>query len=132
MVVGDFAEGTQVAVIGSGPGGYVAAIRAAELGLEVTLVERGILGGVCLNVGCIPSKAMIYVADLKDRIEHADKLGLITTTVALDIPKLVHWKNGVVEKLRNGIASLLSQHKVQVVKGTGNSHRGPILHSGRS
>lgn len=118
MVVGDFAQGTQVAVIGSGPGGYVAAIRAAQLGLEVTLVESGILGGVCLNVGCIPSKAMIYVADLKDRIEHADKLGLITTTVTLDILKLVQWKNGVVEKLRNGIASLLSQHKVQVVKGT--------------
>ncbi len=118
MVVGDFAQGTQVAVIGSGPGGYVAAIRAAQLGLEVALVESGILGGVCLNVGCIPSKAMIYVADLKDRIEHADKLGLITTTVTLDISKLVQWKNGVVEKLRNGIASLLSQHKVQVVKGT--------------
>lgn len=118
MVVGDFAQGTQVAVIGSGPGGYVAAIRAAQLGLEVTLVEKEILGGVCLNVGCIPSKALIYVADLKDRIEHADKLGLITTTVSLDIPKLVQWKNGVVEKLRKGIASLLSQHKVQVVKGT--------------
>jgi dihydrolipoamide dehydrogenase len=118
MVVGDFAQGTQVAVIGSGPGGYVAAIRAAQLGLEVTLVERELLGGVCLNIGCIPSKALIYVADLKDRIEHADKLGLITATVAVDLPKLVHWKNGVVEKLRNGIASLLSQHKVQVVKGT--------------
>lgn len=118
MVVGDFAQGTQVAVIGSGPGGYVAAIRAAQLGLEVTLVEKGILGGVCLNVGCIPSKAMIYVADLKDRIEHADKIGLITTSVSVDIPKIVHWKNGVVEKLRNGVASLLSQHKVQLVKGT--------------
>jgi dihydrolipoamide dehydrogenase len=118
MVVGDFAQGTQVAVIGSGPGGYVAAIRAAQLGLEVTLVEKEVLGGVCLNWGCIPSKALIYVADLKDRIEHADKLGLITTKVTLDIPKLVQWKNGVVEKLRNGIASLLSQHKVEVVKGT--------------
>jgi len=118
MVVGDFAQGTQVAVIGSGPGGYVAAIRAAQLGLEVTLVENAVLGGVCLNWGCIPSKALIYVADLKDRIEHADKLGLITTTVTLDIPKIVQWKNGVVEKLRKGIASLLSQHKIQVVKGT--------------
>jgi dihydrolipoamide dehydrogenase len=118
MVVGDFAQGTQVAVIGSGPGGYVAAIRAAQLGLEVTLVEKGILGGVCLNWGCIPSKAMIYVADLKDRIEHADKIGLITTSVSVDIPKVVHWKNGVVEKLRKGVASLLSQHKIQLVQGT--------------
>jgi dihydrolipoyl dehydrogenase len=118
MVVGDFAQGTQVAVIGSGPGGYVAAIRAAQLGLEVTLVEKGILGGVCLNWGCIPSKAMIYVADLKDRIEQADKIGLITTSVSVDISKVVHWKNGVVEKLRKGIASLLSQHKIEVVEGT--------------
>ncbi|MGB6064379.1 MAG: dihydrolipoyl dehydrogenase [Desulfomonilaceae bacterium] len=118
MVVGDFAQGTEVAVIGSGPGGYVAAIRAAQLGLEVTLVEKGVVGGVCLNIGCIPSKALIYVADLKDRIEHADKIGLITETVKVDIPKLVKWKNGVVEKLRKGVESLLSQHKVAVVEGT--------------
>ena len=118
MVVGDFAQGTQVAVIGSGVGGYVAAIRAAQLGLEVTLVEKGILGGVCLNVGCIPSKALIYVADLKDRIEHADKIGLITTTVKVDIPKLVQWKDQVVKKLRKGVETLLSHHKVEVVAGT--------------
>jgi len=118
MVVGDFAQGTQVAVIGAGPGGYVAAIRAAQLGLEVTLVERELLGGVCLNWGCIPSKALIHVADLKRQIEHADKLGLITKGVTLDLVKAVQWKDGIVEKLRNGVAGLLSQHKIQVVKGT--------------
>ncbi len=118
MVVGDFAQGTQVAVIGGGPGGYVAAIRAAQLGLEVTLVERELLGGVCLNWGCIPSKALIYVADLKNRIEQADKIGLIVRDVKIDLPKLMKWKNEVVEKLRKGVASLLSQHKVEVVKGT--------------
>jgi dihydrolipoamide dehydrogenase len=118
MVVGDFAQGTQVAVIGAGPGGYVAAIRAAQLGLEVTLVERELLGGVCLNWGCIPSKALIHVADLKREIEHADKLGITTTGVALDPVKAAQWKDGIVEKLRNGVAGLLERHKVTVVNGT--------------
>ncbi len=118
MVVGDFAQGVQLAVLGGGPGGYVAAIRAAQLGLEVTLVEQEYVGGVCLNWGCIPSKALIYVADLKNRIERADKIGLIVSDVRVDLPKLVTWKNEVVEKLRNGVSTLLSQNKVQVVQGT--------------
>ena len=120
MVVGDFAQGTQVAVIGSGPGGYVAAIRAAQLGLEVTIIERDIIGGVCLNWGCIPSKALIHVSDLKQQIEHGDTLGLITNGVKVDLGKLMNWKDGVVEKLRKGVESLLKQHKVQVV--VGNAH----------
>lgn len=118
MVVGDFAQGTQVAVIGAGPGGYVAAIRAAQLGLEVTLVERDVLGGLCLNYGCIPSKALIHVADLKDRIAGADAVGLVTSGVTVDMPQVMKWKDGVVEKLRKGVAGLLSKNKVQVVEGT--------------
>jgi dihydrolipoamide dehydrogenase len=118
MGVGDFAQGTQVAVIGGGTGGYVAAIRAAQLGLEVTLVEKELLGGVCLNWGCIPSKAFIYVADLKQRIEHADKIGLIVKDVKVDLDKLVTWKNDVVERLRKGVETLLKQNKVQVIQGT--------------
>lgn len=118
MVVGDFAQGTQVAVIGGGTGGYVAAIRAAQLGLEVTLVEKEYLGGVCLNWGCIPSKALIHVADLKTEIEQADKLGLVTAVARVDLPKVLQWKNSVVEKLRKGIASLLSSNKVQVITGS--------------
>jgi len=117
MVVGDFAQGTQVAIIGSGPGGYVAAIRAAQLGLEVTLLERGLLGGVCLNVGCIPSKALIHASDLKQQIEHGDAIGLITSGVTVDLAKLMKWKDDVVKKLRNGLASLLNQHKIQIVIG---------------
>src|SRR4030042_1467452 len=117
MVVGDFAQGTQVAIIGSGPGGYVAAIRAAQLGLEVTLVERDLLGGVCLNWGCIPSKALIHVSDLKQQIEHADAVGLVANGVKVDLAKLMKWKDGVVQKLRKGVESLLKQHKVQVVIG---------------
>ncbi len=118
MVVGDFAQGTQVAVIGGGPGGYVAAIRAAQLALEVTLVERDLLGGVCLNWGCIPSKALTHAADLKRQMENAASFGLITSGVEVDLPKLMGWKDGIVEKLRKGVASLLSSHKVQVVNGT--------------
>ncbi|MFH1114731.1 MAG: dihydrolipoyl dehydrogenase [Pseudomonadota bacterium] len=118
MVVGDFARGTQVAVIGAGPGGYVAAIRAAQLGLEVTLVERELLGGVCLNWGCIPSKALIHVADLKAQIERADALGIVTSGVSVDLPKLMSWKDGVVEKLRKGVESLMSKNKIEVVYGT--------------
>lgn len=118
MVVGDFAQGTQVAVIGGGPGGYVAAIRAAQLGLEVTLIEREYLGGVCLNWGCIPSKALIHVADLKTQIERAESFGLVTSGVSVDLPKLMNWKTGVVEKLRRGVAALMSQNKIEVVNGT--------------
>jgi len=125
MVVGDFAQGTEVAVIGAGPGGYVAAIRAAQLGLEVTLVESGLLGGVCLNVGCIPSKALIHVADLKSQIEHADTLGLIAKDIAVDLPRLMKWKDGVVEKLRNGVATLLKQNRVEVLQGSA-TFTGPI------
>lgn len=117
MVVGDFAQGTQVAVIGGGLGGYVAAIRAAQLGLEVTLVERAFLGGVCLNWGCIPSKALIHVADLKTQIERADSFGLITSGVSVDLPRLMKWKDGIVGKLRAGVAQLLAQNKIEVVQG---------------
>lgn len=117
MVVGDFAQGTEVAVIGGGTGGYVAAIRAAQLGLEVTLVEREYLGGVCLNWGCIPSKALIHVADLKTQIEQASKIGLVTNGASVDLEKLMSWKNGVVEKLRKGVQTLLEANKVQVVRG---------------
>ncbi len=118
MVVGDFAQGTQVAVIGAGPGGYVAAIRAAQLGLEVTLVEKEFLGGLCLNWGCIPSKALIHVADLKAQIERADSFGIVTSGVSLDLPKLMGWKDGVVEKLRKGVATLMSKNKIEVIQGT--------------
>jgi dihydrolipoamide dehydrogenase len=118
MVVGDFAQGTQVAVIGGGPGGYVAAIRAAQLGLEVTLIERSLLGGVCLNWGCIPSKALIHVANLKSEIEGAAKIGIVVGPPSIDLEKMVAWKRSIVEKLRSGVASLLASNGVSVVAGT--------------
>lgn len=118
MVVGDFAQGTQVAVIGGGPGGNVAAIRAAQLGLEVTLIEQHHVGGICLNYGCIPSKALIHAGNLKEQIEHADSIGIMTTGLSVDIGKLMGWKTRVIEKLRKGISNALAQNKIEVVTGT--------------
>lgn len=118
MVVGDFAQGTQVAVVGGGPGGYVAAIRAAQLGLEVVLIEKEHLGGVCLNWGCIPSKALIYASGLKAQIQDASRMGIMAGDATIDLPRLNQWKGGIVQRLRKGVTSLLSQYKVEVVTGT--------------
>ncbi len=117
MVVGDLSQTTQLAVIGAGPGGYVAAIRAAQLGQEVTLIEKDLLGGICLNWGCIPSKAMIEVAGLKHHLTKASEMGLVAEGVSLNMKKLHEWKDGVVLKLRKGIEGLLSKNGVEVVRG---------------
>lgn len=118
MVMGDFAQGTQVVVIGGGTGGYVAAIRAAQLGLEVTLIEKTALGGVCLNWGCIPSKALIHVAGLKKQIEEAGAIGLVTAPPKVDLAAVIRWKDTIVDKLRKGIESLLANNGVTVVHGS--------------
>ena len=105
-------------VIGSGPGGYVAAIRAAQLGMNVACVEKyPTLGGTCLNVGCIPSKALIAAGALVDRIAHASAMGISAGEVVIDIEKLVSWKAGIVGKLTGGVGGLLKSHKVEVLIG---------------
>jgi dihydrolipoamide dehydrogenase len=109
---------TEVAVIGAGPGGYVAAIRLAQLGKKVTLFDDRWLGGVCLNVGCIPSKAIIHVAKQKRRMEHAKAMGLSVGDVKVDMIQLQKWKGEVVAKLVNGIAQLEKANKVDFVKGS--------------
>jgi dihydrolipoamide dehydrogenase len=109
-----------VLVLGSGPGGYVAAIRAGQLGKKVILVERGELGGVCLNVGCIPSKALIHASSLVDRARRASEMGITFEGLKVDLGKLVDWKNGVVKKLTGGIGQLLAAKGVQVLQGTGS------------
>ncbi|MDX2085778.1 MAG: dihydrolipoyl dehydrogenase [Candidatus Melainabacteria bacterium] len=106
----------QVAVIGAGPGGYVAAIRLAQLGQEVTLIERNFLGGVCLNWGCIPSKAMIHAATLYQQIQHADRMGIMIDNVRLEMPQLISWKNSVIEKLREGINHLLKNNGINLIQ----------------
>ncbi|WAA13240.1 dihydrolipoyl dehydrogenase [Fervidibacillus halotolerans] len=117
MVVGDFPIETDTIVIGAGPGGYVAAIRAAQLGQKVTVVEKGELGGVCLNVGCIPSKALINAAHKYENAKHSDEIGITAENVTVDFSKVQAWKQSVVKKLTGGVAGLLKGNKVEVVKG---------------
>jgi dihydrolipoamide dehydrogenase len=108
---------TEVAILGAGPGGYVAAIRLGQLGKKVTLIDQQWLGGVCLNVGCIPSKAVIHVAKLKHRLEKAGEMGLKVGDLKLDMVQLQKWKGDVVARLVNGVAQLERQNKVEFVKG---------------
>ncbi len=117
MVVGEIATGTDVLVIGAGPGGYVAAIRAAQLGKDVTLVEKDELGGICLNVGCIPSKALIYAAYLYEKISHAEEFGISAKEVRLDMERLQAWKESVVKKLTGGVKQLCEGNSVTIIKG---------------
>ncbi|MCR9244850.1 MAG: dihydrolipoyl dehydrogenase [bacterium] len=106
-----------VVVIGAGPAGYVCAIRCAQLGLKTAVVERENLGGVCLNVGCIPSKALIAAAKLVDKIKHADLMGIQAKFEGLDVDKLVSWKAGIVNKLTSGVGGLLKNHKIDTFMG---------------
>ncbi|GAB7386874.1 dihydrolipoyl dehydrogenase [Bacillaceae bacterium] len=117
MVVGEFTTEVDVLVIGAGPGGYVAAIRAAQLGKNVTIVDRAELGGVCLNRGCIPSKALISAAHQYESMTHAKDMGIEAEGVNVDFSKVQAWKQGVVNKLTSGVESLLKGNKVQIMKG---------------
>jgi dihydrolipoamide dehydrogenase len=109
-----------VLVLGAGPGGYTAAFRAADLGLEVVLVERWpSLGGVCLNVGCIPSKALLHAARVIDEAESMAEHGIRFGAPQIDLAKLRAWKSGVVGKLTGGLNALARQRKVTVVHGDG-------------
>ncbi|KTD36189.1 dihydrolipoamide dehydrogenase [Legionella nautarum] len=111
---------TEVVVLGSGPGGYSAAFRAADLGKKVVLVERyDSLGGVCLNVGCIPSKALLHIAKVIDEAHEMADQGVSFAKPKLDSKKIVAWKNSVVGKLTGGLKILAKQRKVEVVTGVG-------------
>lgn len=111
---------TGVLVLGAGPGGYTAAFRAADLGLDVTLIERWpSLGGVCLNVGCIPSKALLHAAKVIDEAHEMAEFGVSFGAPQIDPDKLRGWKQGVVDRLTRGLTALAKQRKVKVVQGTG-------------
>jgi len=107
-----------VIVIGGGPGGYVAAIRAAQLGLTTALVERDELGGVCLNWGCIPTKALLHTADVMRDIEGAAALGIDTGPVRVDLARVVARSRAVAQQLNRGVTGLLKKNKVAVIKGS--------------
>jgi dihydrolipoamide dehydrogenase len=107
-------------VLGAGPGGYSAAFRAADLGMKVVLIERfATLGGVCLNVGCIPSKALLHVAAVMDEVKHFDAMGVTFAPPTLDLAKLRTHKEKVVGKLTGGLAAMAKMRKVTVLQGTG-------------
>ena len=109
----------QAIVIGAGPGGYPCAIRLAQLGVKTLVVEKEYIGGVCLNVGCIPSKALIGAAKQYDHLKHADQFGFtVSGDITIDPEKLQGWKNDVVGKLTGGVKTLLKANKVDTLMGT--------------
>ena len=108
----------QIIVIGGGPGGYVAAIRAAQLGAKVTLIEKEHLGGTCLNIGCIPTKCLLHSAELVEDIKNQGKdIGVKVTGVEVDFPQVIAHKNDISKKLTGGVKSLLKMNKVAVIDG---------------
>jgi dihydrolipoamide dehydrogenase len=108
-----------VAVIGAGPGGYVAAIRAAQLGMKAAVIERGELGGVCLNIGCIPTKAMLHSAALLDEAKEGKRVGVVADNVQVDWPGVMSHKDRVVKQMTGGVGSLMKKNKIDVIKGFG-------------
>jgi dihydrolipoamide dehydrogenase len=116
MVVGDVTTGTEVLVIGGGPGGYVAAIRATQLDLEVTLVEMDAYGGTCLNHGCIPSKALISATDVGHRARAAEHMG-VHADPAMDLQGMVEWKDRIVRRLTKGVEKLCENAGVTLMEG---------------
>ena len=117
------ANTTTLLVIGGGPGGYVAAIRAGQLGIPTTLVDSGQLGGTCLNVGCIPSKALIHAADEFEKTTHyadGSALGISVQASSIDLQQTTRWKDGIVARMTGGVAALLKKSGVHVVKGHAN------------
>jgi len=118
MVVGELTQETDLLVIGGGPGGYVAAIAAADAGMNTTIVEMAeVPGGVCLREGCIPSKALLNVAKIIEEAAHAADFGVAFDAPKTDIKKMRDWKNGVIQKLAGGVKQLLKKRKVEYFTG---------------
>ena len=111
-------EEREIVVIGGGPGGYVAAIRAAQLGGKVTLIEKDALGGTCLNRGCIPSKALLHSVEILRSVKEAGQYGIDVSGVSVDLARMMARKNRVVSQLVSGVGGLLAGNKVEVIKGT--------------
>ena len=108
-------------VLGAGPGGYSAAFRSADIGMKTVLVERyATLGGVCLNVGCIPSKALLHTASVMDEVKSLGRHGIKYTAPEVDLDALRGFKDGVVKKLTGGLAGMAKARKVEVVTGVGS------------
>lgn len=118
MAETDITTRTDLVVIGAGPGGYTAAIRAAQNGLDVVLVEKETIGGVCLNHGCIPAKALIHAAGFQKDIASWNDIGINTGEVGVDFQAVQEWKNDVIKQLDDGILQQLAHHDVEYIEGT--------------
>ncbi len=119
MVVGTLQRSCQVAVVGGGPGGYLAAIRLGQEGRDVVLVEKEpALGGICLNEGCIPSKALLHAAEVYTATRHASEMGIEVSGVSLDVGRMVAWKDRIVKRLTDGVRTLSEKNGVEVLHGT--------------
>jgi len=121
MVVGDVTTAVDVLVLGAGPGGYVAAIRAAQLGRHVTLVDPGPPGGTCLHQGCIPLKALLAATERfqQTRQEELASIGIHAENVSFDWPEMQAWKQSVVDRLAEGVRRLVAGNRIEYVHGTG-------------
>src|ERR1700739_2004518 len=106
-----------VLVIGSGPGGYVTAIRASQLGLKTAIVEREALGGVCLNWGCIPTKALLKSGEVYEQLGHLGDYGLAVEGRSYDFAKVIERSRKVAKQLSSGVTFLMKKHKIEVVEG---------------
>jgi len=106
-----------VVVLGAGPAGYVAAIRLAQLGKKVTVIDRDVVGGVCLNRGCIPSKALIYAGTMYEKLAHLEEIGINVKGATLNMKKMIEWKGTVVKKLTGGVAGLLKANGCETISG---------------
>ena len=118
------ADDVDVIVVGSGPGGYVTAIRAAQLGFRTAIVEREALGGVCLNWGCIPTKALLRSGDVYEQLGHLGDFGLSAENRAYDFGKVIERSRKVAAQLNAGVGFLMKKHKIEVIEGTGRLEKG--------
>ena len=105
-------------VIGSGPGGYVAAIRASQLGLKVAIVERENLGGICLNWGCIPTKALLKSGEKFESLSHLKEYGLSASGASFDFDAIIQRSRGVAKQLNQGVGFLMKKNKIEVIEGS--------------
>ncbi len=113
------AESYDLIILGSGPGGYVAAIRAAQLGFKTAIIEKSYLGGICLNWGCIPTKALLRSAEIYHYMKHAKDYGLSADNISFDPKAVVERSRGVVKRLNGGVEFLMKKNKVAVHEGVG-------------
>ncbi len=119
MVMGSLPEDVDLAIIGGGVGGYVSAIRASQLGMNVAIVEKNKMGGHCLNYACIPSKTLIHIADIFYEMTHSEKFGIHAEGASIDPKKMLEWRMGVSKKLEQGVEYLCKSNSIEIIKDQG-------------